>query len=48
MEKNTFKTLDEKPHEIELFGIPRHQWEDIIQMNLSKASCEDVRWIEMA
>ena len=43
-----YKVLVGKSEGKRPFGIPRHRWEDYIEMDLQEVECGDMDWIELA
>jgi len=43
-----YRVLVGKPEERRPLGRPRHKWEDNIKMDLQKAGCGGMDWMELA
>ena len=43
-----YKVLVGKSEGKRPLGIPRHRWEDNIEMDLQEVGCGDMEWIELA
>jgi hypothetical protein len=46
--RGVYRILVRKPEGKRPIGRPRRRWEDNITMDLQKAGCEDMNWIELA
>ena len=46
--RGAYRVLLGKPEGKRSLGRPRHRWEDNIKMDLQKAGCGGMDWIELA
>jgi len=46
--RGVYKVLVGKSEGKRPLGIPRHRWEDNIEMDLQEVGCGDMEWIELA